>query len=201
MCQYSAENGAANDWHLQHLGSLSLWAPGLSSSSTAPTDAGTQLNSDPTRRDDGPQPVADLGRAANRRRRKAGWGCTASLRTHPRRFRAHRDAPPHPCASRAAELGPALRRPAPLTCSSLPQSRAAQAVRMRDVSATTPAEPRQPARIGPARAPNGALPRPAGDAHTGRSKPQSQGGSQPPSQQWSGVRRSSQPGHRGGAPL
>ena len=23
MCQYSAENGAANDWHLQHLGSLS----------------------------------------------------------------------------------------------------------------------------------------------------------------------------------
>jgi 2,4-dienoyl-CoA reductase-like NADH-dependent reductase (Old Yellow Enzyme family) len=24
MCQYSAENGAANDWHLQHLGSLSL---------------------------------------------------------------------------------------------------------------------------------------------------------------------------------
>jgi hypothetical protein len=65
-----------------------------------------------------------------------------------------------------------------------------QAVRMRDVSATTPAEPRQPARIGPARAPNGALPRPAGDAHAGRSKPQSQGGSQPPSQQWSGVRRS-----------
>ena len=55
-------------------------------------------------------------------RRKAGWGCTASLRTHPRRFRAHRDAPPHPCASRGAELGPALRRPAPLTCSSLPQS-------------------------------------------------------------------------------
>ena len=24
MCQYSAEDGAANDWHLQHLGSLSL---------------------------------------------------------------------------------------------------------------------------------------------------------------------------------
>src|SRR5919206_918758 len=24
MCQYSAENGAANDWHLQHLGSLSV---------------------------------------------------------------------------------------------------------------------------------------------------------------------------------
>jgi 2,4-dienoyl-CoA reductase-like NADH-dependent reductase (Old Yellow Enzyme family) len=22
MCQYSAEDGAANDWHLQHLGSL-----------------------------------------------------------------------------------------------------------------------------------------------------------------------------------
>jgi len=79
--------------------------------------------------------------------------------------------------------------------------RAAQAVRMRDVSATTPAEPRQPAWIGPAQAPNGALSSAANDAHTGRSRPQSQGGSQPPSQQWSGVRRSSQSGHRGGAPL
>src|SRR3954453_23541 len=29
MCQYSAENGAANDWHLQHLGSLSLSSAGL----------------------------------------------------------------------------------------------------------------------------------------------------------------------------
>lgn len=29
MCQYSAENGAANDWHLQHLGSLSLSGTGL----------------------------------------------------------------------------------------------------------------------------------------------------------------------------
>ena len=29
MCQYSAENGAANDWHLQHLGSLSLSGAGL----------------------------------------------------------------------------------------------------------------------------------------------------------------------------
>src|SRR3954454_18745660 len=29
MCQYSAENGAANDWHLQHLGSLSLPGAGL----------------------------------------------------------------------------------------------------------------------------------------------------------------------------
>src|SRR3982074_1107707 len=29
MCQYSAESGAANDWHLQHLGSLSLSGPGL----------------------------------------------------------------------------------------------------------------------------------------------------------------------------
>jgi hypothetical protein len=43
-----------------------------------------------------------------------------------------------------------------------------------------PAEPRQPAWIGPAQAPVGALPRPANDAHTGRSRPQSQGGSQPP---------------------
>ena len=29
MSQYSAENGAANDWHLQHLGSLSLSGAGL----------------------------------------------------------------------------------------------------------------------------------------------------------------------------
>ncbi len=43
-----------------------------------------------------------------------------------------------------------------------------------------PAEPRQPAWIGPAQAPIGALPRPANDARTGRSRPQSQGGSQPP---------------------
>ena len=24
MCQYSAENGSATDWHMQHLGSLSV---------------------------------------------------------------------------------------------------------------------------------------------------------------------------------
>jgi 2,4-dienoyl-CoA reductase-like NADH-dependent reductase (Old Yellow Enzyme family) len=29
MCQYSAANGSANDWHLQHLGSLSLSGAGL----------------------------------------------------------------------------------------------------------------------------------------------------------------------------
>lgn len=29
MCQYSAENGSANDWHLMHLGSLALGSPGL----------------------------------------------------------------------------------------------------------------------------------------------------------------------------
>jgi 2,4-dienoyl-CoA reductase-like NADH-dependent reductase (Old Yellow Enzyme family) len=29
MCQYSADDGAANDWHLQHLGSLSLSGAGL----------------------------------------------------------------------------------------------------------------------------------------------------------------------------
>jgi len=29
MCQYSAEDGAANDWHLQHVGSLSLSGAGL----------------------------------------------------------------------------------------------------------------------------------------------------------------------------
>jgi len=29
MCQYSAEDGAANDRHLQHLGSLSLSGAGL----------------------------------------------------------------------------------------------------------------------------------------------------------------------------
>ncbi|HEU0154432.1 MAG TPA: NADH:flavin oxidoreductase/NADH oxidase, partial [Stellaceae bacterium] len=29
MCQYSAEDGSANDWHVQHLGSLSLSGAGL----------------------------------------------------------------------------------------------------------------------------------------------------------------------------
>ncbi|HZU87819.1 MAG TPA: NADH:flavin oxidoreductase/NADH oxidase [Stellaceae bacterium] len=29
MCQYSAEDGSANDWHLQHLGALSLSGAGL----------------------------------------------------------------------------------------------------------------------------------------------------------------------------
>ena len=29
MCQYSAENGAASDWHMMHLGSLSLSSAGL----------------------------------------------------------------------------------------------------------------------------------------------------------------------------
>src|ERR1051326_5457844 len=29
MCQYSAENGAAGEWHLQHLGSLSVSGAGL----------------------------------------------------------------------------------------------------------------------------------------------------------------------------
>jgi hypothetical protein len=43
-----------------------------------------------------------------------------------------------------------------------------------------PAEPRQPARIGRAQAPNGALSSAANGASTGRSRPQSQGGSQPP---------------------
>jgi hypothetical protein len=77
--------------------------------------------------------------------------------------------PPQPCASRAAGLGPALRRLPPLTCSSLPQSRADQAVRTRDVSATSPAEPRQPVRIGPFQASDAALPRRAGDKNTHRS--------------------------------
>ncbi|MEP7084603.1 MAG: NADH:flavin oxidoreductase/NADH oxidase [Betaproteobacteria bacterium] len=29
MCQYSADEGSANDWHLMHLGSLALGSPGL----------------------------------------------------------------------------------------------------------------------------------------------------------------------------
>jgi 2,4-dienoyl-CoA reductase-like NADH-dependent reductase (Old Yellow Enzyme family) len=29
MCQYSAVDGSANDWHLQHLGSLSLSGAGM----------------------------------------------------------------------------------------------------------------------------------------------------------------------------
>jgi hypothetical protein len=84
------------------------------------------------------------------------------------------------CQPPPSRAGPARWHRAPLTCSSLPQSRAAQAVRTRDVSAATPAEPRLPARIGPAQAPNGALSSAANDASTGRSRPQSQGGSQPP---------------------
>jgi hypothetical protein len=76
--------------------------------------------------------------------------------------------------------GPALRRLAPLTSSSLPQSRAS--------SSCAPATCRQrpqrsrDSRLGldQPRRPIGALPRTANDAHTGRSRPQSQGGSQPP---------------------
>ena len=29
MCQYSADDGAASDWHMQHLGSLALSGAGL----------------------------------------------------------------------------------------------------------------------------------------------------------------------------
>ena len=29
MCQYNSNDGSANDWHLMHLGSLSLGAAGL----------------------------------------------------------------------------------------------------------------------------------------------------------------------------
>ena len=29
MCQYQSDDGSANDWHLMHLGSLSLGAAGL----------------------------------------------------------------------------------------------------------------------------------------------------------------------------
>src|SRR5579875_1662985 len=29
MCQYNSDNGSANDWHLMHLGSMSLGAAGL----------------------------------------------------------------------------------------------------------------------------------------------------------------------------
>ena len=28
MCQYTSDDGSANDWHLMHLGSFSLGAPG-----------------------------------------------------------------------------------------------------------------------------------------------------------------------------
>jgi 2,4-dienoyl-CoA reductase-like NADH-dependent reductase (Old Yellow Enzyme family) len=40
MCQYSAEDGAANDWHLQHLGSLSLSGAALVVEQTAVGPAG-----------------------------------------------------------------------------------------------------------------------------------------------------------------
>ena len=29
MCQYNSNNGSANDWHLMHLGNMSLGAAGL----------------------------------------------------------------------------------------------------------------------------------------------------------------------------
>ena len=29
MCQYNSDNGSANDWHLMHLGNMSLGAAGL----------------------------------------------------------------------------------------------------------------------------------------------------------------------------
>ena len=96
-----------------------------------------------------------------------------------------------------AELGPALRRPAPLPCSSLPRSSAAQVMRMRDVSATT--QRSRDSRLGLDQLRRRSGRSPASQRSTYRpSRPQSQGGSQPPWQQWSGVRRSSQPGHRGG---
>ena len=82
-------------------------------------------------------------------------------------------------AGRAPERISIERRHAPLTCAFLPRSRAAQAVRMRRVGN----DPSGAATAGldwTAQAPTGALPRPANDAHTGRSRPQSQGGSQPP---------------------
>jgi hypothetical protein len=72
---------------------------------------------------------------------------------------------PQPCASRPAELGPALRCPArslarPSRDPGQPKLCVCETCRQR------PAEPRQPAWIGPAQAPIGALPRPANDAHT-----------------------------------
>jgi hypothetical protein len=77
-----------------------------------------------------------------------------------------------------AEIRPSdTQASAPLTCSSLPRPGQPKLCACETCRETTPAEPRQPARIGPARAPIGALPRPANDAHTGRSRPQSQGGS------------------------
>jgi hypothetical protein len=82
------------------------------------------------------------------------------------------------CQPPPSRAGPARWHRAPLTCSSLPQSRAAQAVRTRDVSAATPAEPRLPARIG--QAPNGALSSAANDAHTGRSRPRNRKGAPSP---------------------
>ena len=47
MCQYNAEDGSANDWHLMHLGQFALGAAGLvmteathvSQSAGSPTDA------------------------------------------------------------------------------------------------------------------------------------------------------------------
>src|SRR3546814_17281698 len=39
MCEYSAENGSATDWHLAHLGQLSLSGPGLLITEAAAVEA------------------------------------------------------------------------------------------------------------------------------------------------------------------
>src|SRR3546814_10705335 len=39
MCEYSAENGSATDWHLAHLGQLSLSGPGLLITGAAAVEA------------------------------------------------------------------------------------------------------------------------------------------------------------------
>ena len=44
MCQYSAEDGSATDWHLQHLGSLSLSGAGVLSHPTKITSGGSILH-------------------------------------------------------------------------------------------------------------------------------------------------------------
>ena len=133
-----------------------------------------------------------LARRSAKPGRKAGWGCSALLKRRkfpcspgrscnardPIGIGQHRPSGRAGRAEHRAGVGSAT--PAPLTCSSLPRFRSTQAVRMRDVSATTAAEPRQPAWIGPARAPIGALPRSANDARTGRSRPNRKGALSPP---------------------
>jgi 2,4-dienoyl-CoA reductase-like NADH-dependent reductase (Old Yellow Enzyme family) len=45
MCQYSAENGAANEWHFIHLGNLALSGAGMLCGRITPSGRATRCHS------------------------------------------------------------------------------------------------------------------------------------------------------------